>query len=138
MRKQKIMIGNYLNTTRVSIDKIPGLVNYLMHPSMHKAIEEAGKTGANVPIPYDLYEYMDEKFRNFEAKRKGATGGLILFVDHSPYCRLMQRDKIWFHHCPSCNTPTHKLPFTNHKDIFECPECGEMFHVSRQKEEYYI
>lgn len=137
MRKQKIMIGNYLNTTRVSIEKIPGLVNYLMHPSMHKAIEEAGRTGTNVPIPYDLYEYMDEKFRNFEAKRKGATGGLILFVDHSPYCRLMQRDKIWFHNCPSCNTPTRKTPFTEHKDIFEC-ECGEMFHTSRQMDEYYI
>ena len=137
MKKQKIMIGNYLNTTRVSIEKIPGLVNYLMHPSMHKAIEEAGKTGANVPIPYDLYEYMDEKFRNFEAKRKGATGGLILFVDHSPYCRLMQRDKIWFHNCPSCGKATRKTPFPEHKDVFEC-ECGEMFHKSRQMDEYYI
>jgi len=137
MRKQKIMIGNYLNTTRVSIEKIPGLMNFLMHPTMHSAIENAGKTGGNVPVPFDLYEYMDEKFRNFEAKRKGAAGGLILFVDHNPYCKLVQRDKIWFHHCPSCNAPTRKTPFPEHKDVFEC-ECGEMFHISRQNGEYYI
>ena len=136
MRKQKIMIGNYLNTTRVSIEKIPGLVNYLMHPSMHKAIEEAGKTGANVPIPYDLYEYMDEKFRNFEAKRKDATGGLILFVDHSPYCKLVQRDKIWYHRCPQCQEATKKT-FEGNKDIFEC-SCGNTFHESIEVERYYI
>jgi hypothetical protein len=137
MRKQKVMIGVYLNTTRVSVDKIPGLVQYLMTPQMHAAIEAAGKNGTDVPVPYDLYEYMEEKFHHFETKREKSKGGLILFIDHNPYCGLVQREKIFFHNCPSCGKATRKTPFPEHKDVFEC-ECGEMFHRSRQMDEYYI
>ena len=138
MKKVKLQIGFYLNTTRVSVEKIQGLEEILYSEFVTKQLEQS-KGKLPVMLPFDIYEYMKEKFARYYAKGDNKKENcFILFVNGDPYCSLSQRDKIWYHRCPDCGQMTKKTPFKDHKDVFECPDCGGMFHVSRQLDEFYV
>lgn len=133
MKEFKIQISQYLNTTRVNVSKINGLSQILNSTFVANQIKDKTST---IFLPFDMYEFLQEKFSRYcnlsdDKKNKG----FILFVNGTPAFMIQQREKLWFHRCPDCSTPTQFTPF---KDIFECPECGTDFYIKREHESYYI
>ncbi len=150
MKNTVFHIAFYSNTTRVNIEKIPGVFEYLKSPGVIESVDFCAKNKIMHLVPWDIYEQLAAKFSKFYKKNdEKERPGLILFMNHEMYAYLGRRDKIWSQHCPECKTKTRKTPFRHtkivdgkeiikHGDIYECPECGMMFHISLSGGESYV
>lgn len=152
MKKNIFHVGLYMNTTRVNLDKVEGIFEYLAQDGVAESLEYCRKNKIPYLVPFDIYMSLYAKFKRFDQREdKKELPGMILFHNHDVYAYLGCRDKIWFQHCPDCSTPTRKVPFKKFDkmdehgkevfkfdDIFECPECGKCFHISLSGGKSYV
>lgn len=152
MKKNVFHVGLYMNTTRVNLDKVEGIFEYLAQDGVTESLEYCRKNKIPYLVPYDIYMSLYAKFKRFDQREdKKKLPGMILFHNHDEYAYLACRDKIWYQHCPDCSTHTNKVPFKKFDrkdedgkeiykfdDIDECPECGKCFHISLSGGQSYI
>ena len=139
MKKQKIMIGLYTNTTRVSVEKISSEVrDFFDNSFIIQKINEAITNKKPFEIPYDFYDLICHKLTLHERREdKKEQGALLLFIDHNFSVPMIQRKKIWYGTC-ECGTDTNTRPFKDHQDVLECSFCGNMKIQKLMEPQFYI